>query len=122
VVILQTQYVQKTEYSLRKLILEIRELHFACLRISGQLTHDCGITLDDIDRILVAVDHALVTVRSLDKIFEDSDKSAYLTERNSFEGNVVRGLTGPRNASVHYEDLVEPDVPRVVGPTDGPPV
>jgi len=68
---------------------------------------------------LVAVDHALVTVRSLDQLFEKSDKSAYLSERSSFEGNVVRGLTAPRNASVHYEDLVEPDVPRVVGPTDG---
>jgi len=52
VVILSSQYVQKAEYSLRKLILEIRELHFACLRIPGQLTHDGGITLDNIDPIL----------------------------------------------------------------------
>jgi len=103
---------------MKKLISEIKELHTASQTISGSLCRDHGVELDNIDQVLFAIDHALVSIRTLDKLLEDSDKTGYVSTRNT-AGEVVRGLTGPRNAAVHFDDIVEPDVKRAVGPIDG---
>jgi len=104
---------------MRKLVFEIREFHFARLHVPGHIGPGSIVTLENVDALIFATDHSLVTVRSLDMMFESADSLAYVAARGSFEGRVVRGFTAPRNAVVHSDDLVEPDVPRAVGPTNG---
>jgi hypothetical protein len=117
-VIIAPQFRRKAEYTIRKLVFEIGEIHFAYQTVRGSLCRDHGVEFENIDGVLFAADHALVSIRTLDQLFESSDMPVYLPLRDA-SGGVVRGLTGPRNAAVHFDDIVEPDVKRAIGPVDG---
>ena len=103
---------------MRSLGTAIGTIHDECQRIDGVV--EPGIlTFDDLDAAIGALDAALVAVRTLDHhIFEPTDGQRYLDKRN-VDGGVVRGLTAPRNAAVHYGDIIDPRLKRAVGPING---
>ncbi len=107
---------RKGEFKMRSLVTEIREVHWACQTVRGRVTSGSEVEFDHIDGVLIALDHALVSIRTLDKeVFQKSHPPAY-EQLRSTRGQVVRGLTAPRDAAVHSAEVVDPDIPRAVGP------
>jgi hypothetical protein len=110
---------RKARLKMRGLVDEINDVHEAGQRAEGRVMAGATVEIVDADDFLNALDQALVTIRTIDKeIFERSDAPAYEMLRRS-DGAVVRGLTAPRNAAVHFHDVIDPDVKRAVGPIDG---
>lgn len=105
---------------MRALISAIGDLSAAARSAVGSVEPGGRLEVPDIDFIVIAVEHALTSVRVLDlEIYQRSDESAYVALRGQQrEGDVVRGLTAPRNASTHSHYLIEPDLRQAVGPID----
>ena len=105
----------KAEYTARKLVYETKELHFACQRVTGWVVPGGSIEFNDLDGVLFALDHVLVSIRTLDQLCEGRKKSDPEYERaKDLSGTVVNGLTAPRDTTVHGSDLIEPDLSRAV--------
>ncbi len=115
--------VRKGSLKMYGLAIEIREVWDACGRVRGDLMPDAGLVLENLDDVVVALDHALVTIRTLDlEVFEASNCCAYRAARNdpaSRLGRTVQALTAPRNNAVHHADVVDPDVGSAAGPMPG---
>jgi len=109
---------RKGELKLRALVTEITNVHKACQEVDGQIVPGGHVEFEHIDHVVNALDHALVSIRTLDhEVFEASNKREYLALRDH-DGAVVRGLTAPRNAAVHSGDVIDPDLARAVGPIE----
>ena len=107
---------RKGQLKLRGLISEIAEVHHACQSVAGQVVPGGNVEFEHIDHVVNALDHALVSIRTLDlEVFENSDATSYRAARER-DGHVVRGLTAPRNAAVHSGEVIDPDLARAVGP------
>lgn len=109
---------RKAQFKMRSLVSEIRDVHWARQTVLGRLQPGGMIEFNHIDYVLIALDHALVSIRTLDLVFQDSDASAYDVLRGQ-RGQVVRGLTAPRNAAIHAAEVIDPDITRGVGPAHG---
>ena len=71
------------------------------------------VEFDDLDVVMYSLDHALVSIRTLDQLFERGDKAAYQEHRTT-DGKVINGLVAPRDSAVHGSELIEPDLARAV--------
>ncbi len=115
--------VPKGRRKMYALTSEIRDVWDACGRVMGHPLAGGQLDLESLDEVAVALEHALVSIRTLDlEVFEASDKATYLATRDdlaSRAGRTVRGLIAPRNNAVHHADVIDPDVTRAVGPMPG---
>lgn len=98
---------------------EIRDLWAVCGNVVGRPIPGGQLEIENLDDVIVALDHVLVSVRTLDhEVFEASDVN-YRRVRDDTtnpKGQVVRALTGPRNNAVHHADVVDPNVSSAAGP------
>lgn len=113
--------VRKGQRKMRGLTDEINRFSDACRAVTGGLCRDHGLELDHIDRVVNALESALVVIRTLDlEVFQESNPNAYEAMRKTDpQGRVVRALRAPRNNAVHHADIIDPDLKRAVGPIDG---
>lgn len=115
--------IRKGELKMLALATEIRDVWDACASVVGSPVPGGTLDLHDLDRVVVALDHALVTIRTLDlEVFDASDQAAYRAARDdpaSRQGRTVRALTAPRNSAVHHADVIDPDVASAAGPVPG---
>jgi hypothetical protein len=111
---------RKGQRKMRGLIDEIHRFSDACRTVTGGFVRGDGLELDHIDRVVNALESALVVIRTLDvEVFQESDPSAYAAMRRTDpQGRVPRALTPPRNNAVHHVDIIDPDLKRAVGPID----
>lgn len=111
---------RKATLKMRGLAASIWRFSDECSRVRGNLAPGATLAMDQIDPVINALDDALVTIRTLDlEVFKASDPQAYSAVCNSLStGNVVRALTAPRNNAVHSADVVDPDLPRAIGPLE----
>lgn len=114
---------RKGELKMLAFVTEIRYVWDACGAVVGGPGPGGTFDLRDVDGVVVALDQALVTIRTLDlEVFDASDPTAYRAARDdpaSREGMTVRALTAPRNSAVHHADVIDPDVASAAGPVPG---
>jgi hypothetical protein len=112
--------VRKGELKMYGLMVEIRQFWRVCGEVRGHLAPGGQLDIEDLDDVIVALDHALVSIRTLDlEVFQRSDEQTYLTARDdatSRQGQTVRALTAPRNSAVHHADVVDPAIASAAGP------
>jgi hypothetical protein len=104
---------RKAEYVARKLVHEVMDLHFAYQRVPGRVVPGGAVEFDNLDVVQFALDHVLVSIRTLDQLYEGRHEPTYEALRG-VEGRVVSGLVAPRDAAVHGSELIEPDLARAV--------
>jgi hypothetical protein len=80
---------------MRRLIHEVNELHRSCQEVPGRVVPGGTVEFDDLDTVMFALDHALVSVRTLDQLFEGAHKVVYVDFRTK-QGMVIDGLVAPR--------------------------
>lgn len=112
---------RKAELKMRALAAAIRRFHTQAAQVHGAAVPGGILELEHIDPVINALDEALVAIRTLDlEVFEPSDENSYKALRESLPAGItVRGLTAPRNQAVHSSEVVDPDLERAVGPTEG---
>lgn len=107
-----TERLPKGQLKMTSLTAEIRTFWEACGSVPGRLAPGTGLELTSFDQVIISLDHALTTIRTLDlEVLQKSDPAEYLKLRTSDpQGQSVRALTGPRNNAVHGMDIVDPDI------------
>jgi hypothetical protein len=115
--------VRKGEVKMFALMRAIRDFWEACAAVPGRVVPGGQLEIDSLDGVIVALDHALVTIRTLDlEVFSASDESNYLLLRDgqsSREGTTVRALIAPRHNAVHHPDVIDPHIASAAGPVPG---
>jgi hypothetical protein len=113
--------LRKGQQKMRALADAIARFHVECSRATGHIRPGPALEMDHIDPVVNALDEALVAIRTIDlEVLQASDPTGYSALRKgSPTGVVVRALTAPRNNAVHDVEVIDPDLPRAIGPMEG---